>query len=195
MDIPIEVVKQELRLLYIGHYVNCSILCLAAYDFVITFGQEVAVVWRRKWTVTSTLLLGVRWLMVIGPVLSLISIPDSWCGAESILTAAIYMAGLALIALFSALRIYALWQDSRLKWVLAAAVLALLLVPVGTNLFAVVKNATEILILPPGLHICVNYINASPKLNTNSLPHSKLRDCGRCLGPRVDLGEVILSLP
>ena len=37
---------------------------LTAHEYVMTLDQEVAAVWRRKWTASSLLLLSVRWVMV-----------------------------------------------------------------------------------------------------------------------------------
>ena len=35
------------------------------YEYIITFNQEVAVVWERRFSATSVLLIGSRWLMIV----------------------------------------------------------------------------------------------------------------------------------
>ncbi|EKM56357.1 uncharacterized protein PHACADRAFT_140967, partial [Phanerochaete carnosa HHB-10118-sp] len=61
--------QQEILLsIQIEDYVVYSMLCLVVYEFVITLDQEIAVVWRRKFTLTSLLLLSTRWLMLLNPI-------------------------------------------------------------------------------------------------------------------------------
>lgn len=38
---------------------------MTLYEYVITFDQEVNTVWRRKWTLTSFLLISIRGMMVL----------------------------------------------------------------------------------------------------------------------------------
>ena len=40
------------------------LLALVAYEYLITFQQEIDTVWKRKLNTTSLLLLGVRWVML-----------------------------------------------------------------------------------------------------------------------------------
>ena len=52
---------------------------LVAYEYIITFDQEVAQVWMRKPTATSFLLLSTRWIMVLGPLISIIPPEPNTC--------------------------------------------------------------------------------------------------------------------
>ena len=45
---------------------------LVAYEYIITFDQEVAQVWMRKTTATALLLLSTRWIMVLGPLINIV---------------------------------------------------------------------------------------------------------------------------
>lgn len=47
------------------HDAEQASLALVAYEYLITLDQEVATVWRRKWTATSVLIVSVRWVMVL----------------------------------------------------------------------------------------------------------------------------------
>ena len=44
--------------------IRAAYLALLAYEYVITFAEEVRLVWGRPVTITSVLLLTVRWMMV-----------------------------------------------------------------------------------------------------------------------------------
>ena len=47
-------------------------LVLVLYEYLITFPDEICVVWERPWTLGSVLLLSVRWNMVVNSFLDLI---------------------------------------------------------------------------------------------------------------------------
>lgn len=44
---------------------------LLAYEYVVTFGDEVALVWKKRATVTSILFISVRWTMVAYAIIGL----------------------------------------------------------------------------------------------------------------------------
>ncbi|GJE98283.1 hypothetical protein PsYK624_145090 [Phanerochaete sordida] len=106
--------------------VNYAMAVLSIYEFFINLDLEVATAWRRKATVSSVLLLSIRWCMLAYGVLTLA------CMAPAVLAAGLNIAGFAQAALFSALRVHALANG---HLVLSAAVFVLNLVPVGTNIF------------------------------------------------------------
>ncbi|EKM56292.1 uncharacterized protein PHACADRAFT_207573 [Phanerochaete carnosa HHB-10118-sp] len=62
--------QQELSSALTSDYVAYSVLCLVIYEYGVTLDQEISAVWRRKFTVTSVLLLTTRWLMILGPILN-----------------------------------------------------------------------------------------------------------------------------
>ena len=54
---------------------ECVIVIVAAmvmYEYLITFEDEVTTVWKRKFNLTSTFLLSVRWTMVVATILWLL---------------------------------------------------------------------------------------------------------------------------
>lgn len=146
-------------------YVEYCAACLVAYEFVITFAQEVSVVWGRKFTATSLLLLGVRWVMVVAPIITIVPWPDTWCPEIYFLNGGIFIASTALVAIFSALRVYALWRDSRFRHLLTVIVFLLSAVPVATNIFGMSRTVAANLVLPPYTEICTDAIHVSPKVN------------------------------
>lgn len=42
------------------------------YEYLITLGDEVAVIWQRPWTATSVLLVSTRWVVVLTNVTGLV---------------------------------------------------------------------------------------------------------------------------
>ncbi|EKM56312.1 uncharacterized protein PHACADRAFT_92217, partial [Phanerochaete carnosa HHB-10118-sp] len=119
---------------------------LVVYEYIITFNQEVAVIWRRKFSLASVLLITTRWIMVLGPILNTTPSAQTWC---DILTVKLQEIELVSCVVFSALRVYALWRGSRMKYVfqVLAVVLMLGLVPIGTNISALLKFALTVIIM------------------------------------------------
>ncbi|GJE88357.1 hypothetical protein PsYK624_044400 [Phanerochaete sordida] len=100
----------------------------------------------------------------IGPILSILPVMTGACGgAGYILNIIVEIAGEGLTAIFSALRVYAIWHESNSNRILAGIVFMLLAVPVATNLFALSRT---IYVLGPGpsdtYKVCSQIINVSP---------------------------------
>ncbi|EKM56360.1 uncharacterized protein PHACADRAFT_207614 [Phanerochaete carnosa HHB-10118-sp] len=88
------------------------------------------------------------------------------CAPLFIVNTLAFLALTAVIAVFSALRVYALWHGSRIQYIFPAIVLMLGLVPVGTNIFGWVHTVAAFLDNPP-FTSCEFYINVPPKLNSD----------------------------
>ncbi|EKM56328.1 uncharacterized protein PHACADRAFT_207600 [Phanerochaete carnosa HHB-10118-sp] len=189
---PSEELQQELLSVLTGNYLTYSVLCLVVYEYSITLHQEVAVVWRRKPTVTSVLLLTTRWLMLLNPILNATPSTGAWCESESaewnydefidlmsphiiprckqafVLDKLIYFMETVLVSLFSALRVWALWRESWTKYALLTIILILGTVPVGTNIFLWARSVIEYTVTP-SLITCTYIDKIPPNLNTNVL--------------------------
>ncbi|EKM56299.1 uncharacterized protein PHACADRAFT_207577 [Phanerochaete carnosa HHB-10118-sp] len=148
-----ESLQQELQEELTGNYVTSSVLCLVIYEYLITLNQEVAVGWRRKFSLASVLLITTRWIMVLGPILAATPSTQTWCTAQ--------------VSLFSALRVYALWQGSWMRYVYLVVVLMLGLVPIGTNIFKWTHTVLSFLNTPQVIE-CIDSTNISLKLGTES---------------------------
>ncbi|GJE96341.1 hypothetical protein PsYK624_125350 [Phanerochaete sordida] len=151
---------QVLQAIRTGGYVGYSLLCLVAYEYIITFGQEVAVVWRRKLSVVSVLLLGTRWLMVVNPLIGNFSGPTI-CRPLYTLTVILWAIITLMISLFPALRIYALWRTSWVRYIFPALILLLGTVAIGTNIFGLTRSVVS---YDPALDTCVQSTVFSPSL-------------------------------
>ncbi|GJE90609.1 hypothetical protein PsYK624_067530 [Phanerochaete sordida] len=53
---------------------GAAVSALTLYEYAITFDQEVQAVWRRRWTISSLLLLSIRAVMVISAIFQLVSL-------------------------------------------------------------------------------------------------------------------------
>lgn len=114
-------------------YLLNSCLVLIVYEYVITFGDEVVTVWKRKMNATSLLLISVRWAMLFNAILMHIPAKASTCQGVAILTTIPVLIGFVQTALFSALRVFAIWNRSYF-WALLVLVLGL--APFITNVYA-----------------------------------------------------------
>ncbi|GJE99217.1 hypothetical protein PsYK624_154660 [Phanerochaete sordida] len=126
-----------LELFVASQYINCSILCLVAYEYAITFGREVRCIWMRKLSATSLLLLSIRWTMVLSQVLVWIPFLSSrtTCAVYYVLRELLLFSTYAQIALFSGLRVCALWNGSPYRYLHLFCILMLGFVPIWTNVF------------------------------------------------------------
>ncbi|EKM57621.1 uncharacterized protein PHACADRAFT_206512 [Phanerochaete carnosa HHB-10118-sp] len=88
--------------------------CLIIYEFLITVNDEINIVWKRSITVSAVLLGSVRCCLPLNIV--------NWI---------IFLTGFVQISLFSALRVFAIWNRS---YIWSLVVFALSMAPFVTNL-------------------------------------------------------------
>lgn len=147
-------------------YIDCSLLCLVIYEFIITFEQEVSCIWTRKLTATSLLLLFTRWTMVLSEVIVWIPF-DSACVAYYTIRQLLFFFAYAQVALLSGLRVYALWHNSQLRFLFLAVVLLLGSVPIWTNAYR--WSVTSIAYYGPPFDTCNISIAITQKTNDGML--------------------------
>ncbi|EKM60227.1 uncharacterized protein PHACADRAFT_189362 [Phanerochaete carnosa HHB-10118-sp] len=92
-----------------------------------------------------------------------------------------YLTDTVLISASSTLRVYALWQSSRMKYVFPAVVFMLGTVPVGTNIVNSIR--TSVFYVDTPLYFgCSEFFNMPPKLDTE------------CTTPQLLVQRFILNL-
>ncbi|EKM57660.1 uncharacterized protein PHACADRAFT_251424 [Phanerochaete carnosa HHB-10118-sp] len=91
-----------------------AVSCLVFYEFVITIGDEINIVWKRPVTVSAVLLGSLRWCMVLTIILQLIPETPNACAPLNILGYVFLLIGFLQTAVFSALRVFAIWNRSYL---------------------------------------------------------------------------------
>ncbi|KAI0083914.1 hypothetical protein BDY19DRAFT_998115 [Irpex rosettiformis] len=126
---------QQLLLEQTGNYIQFSAYALYFFDSCVTFSQEVDVIWGRKRSMMTWLYAFTRYSEVLLCITAFIPV-WSW-EANGYTTYILGAMQLLCLALFSALRVYALMDG---KILVTGIVLFLNLVPVGTNLFGNVMS-------------------------------------------------------
>ncbi|KAG1787054.1 uncharacterized protein HD556DRAFT_1530658 [Suillus plorans] len=131
------------------------------YDWALTFGQEVELVWKQRWSLMTVLYLSVRYLGILYAVLGiLIHVPTiSLTGTVSLIVYNLWNCTSVLVFtmlwVISVTRLYAMHQGSRKILILLIA--TLLLVDIFDVVAAVLENlhvSGEELILS-GTHQCL----------------------------------------
>lgn len=124
--------------------IQTTMSVLAMYEFVITIDQEISAVWKRKLSVASILLFATRWAMVLQAIIALA--PDAkttpGCVAEGAISEVALLTLFLITAAFSALRVYALWDNSKL---LAGVVFLLQLSPFVSNMWSSIHSEYRVL--------------------------------------------------
>lgn len=57
----------------IGSYFVVASAAGVMYDWALTFGQEVELVWRQRWSLMTVMYLGVRYVGILSAVLSILT--------------------------------------------------------------------------------------------------------------------------
>lgn len=143
---------------------------LVAYEYIVTFDQEVNSVWARPPSATSVLLVTTRWVMVLNQIINWVPFSQSSTGSCRVIDAvsfSVFFAAMIQMALFSGLRVYALWRDSRLAWVFLAFVFASSSVPIGTNIFQLSRTSAVYEGSP--FYDCIFPVDISDRLNRTLL--------------------------
>ncbi|EMD33641.1 hypothetical protein CERSUDRAFT_76363 [Gelatoporia subvermispora B] len=132
---------------------NCCALAssvVVLYDHILTFPQEVRVMWKRKFSIVITLFHVNRWALFSEAILNLIlflPLPSLLsCNAVNYLLSISGLVLLIVWAVFSTVRVFAI---SAGNWYLSLATLVIGLVPLGANIdYAFFTAQNEIDSLP-----------------------------------------------
>ncbi|RPD71413.1 hypothetical protein L226DRAFT_615446 [Lentinus tigrinus ALCF2SS1-7] len=140
---------------------DCAMLTLALYEIMLTFDREVQLVWQQKFNGATLLFLLNRYisLLRLSIIIFLVLLfSDKVCSYGPFLVAGLEYSLLLIIAVFFALRVYALTKHTILP---ALLVFVLLAVPLVTNVYITTLTTTRT--LPPPL-FCITSIHISIKL-------------------------------
>ncbi|EKM48943.1 uncharacterized protein PHACADRAFT_265962 [Phanerochaete carnosa HHB-10118-sp] len=118
-------------------YITIAIVSLVVYEILITIGDEVRIVWQRPVTAPAVLLGSVRWCILLAATLQLVPSTSNSCTPLEIMVWIFSLIQFLQIALFSALRVFAIWNKS---YVWSLAVFALSMVPFAINLYQAVES-------------------------------------------------------
>ncbi|THG94966.1 hypothetical protein EW026_g6602 [Hermanssonia centrifuga] len=134
-------ILQEFEGNLVYDYINYAMTALVAYEYLLSIDQEVALIWRRKWTGATWLFATNRYLLIANVVVAVLpGVSQTSCVGGSGVFEVIQLAQYIIFALFSALRIYALWDRNGVLFFL---ILAMSLTPVAINIY-LFSHATEV---------------------------------------------------
>ncbi|KAG2053721.1 hypothetical protein BDR06DRAFT_439703 [Suillus hirtellus] len=104
----------------ISSYVAVASVIIVMYDWVLTFGQEVELVWRQRWSLMTVMYLGVRYLGILSAALT---IPNELPTISLTDTVSFIMSGVisnwmgflvfSMLWVIMITRLYAMYQRSR----------------------------------------------------------------------------------
>lgn len=104
------------------HISSCFVVAASVavtYDWALTFGQEVELVWRQRWSLMTFLYLSVRYLGILFAVLNiLINVPtillsDAGCWILYIAVNWMYVVVFPMLRVIMITRLHAMYQQSR----------------------------------------------------------------------------------
>lgn len=107
---------------------------LSIYEYLVTFNMEVAIVWQRRKTAMSVLLLSIRWVMLLNGALAVVPpvMSSTEYVAQQVMQNALTLTGFIQVAVFSMLRVRAFTSKS---YMLPGIVLILSFTPFVTNIY------------------------------------------------------------
>ncbi|KAI0086727.1 hypothetical protein BDY19DRAFT_995482 [Irpex rosettiformis] len=176
---------QQLLLEQTGTYIQDSAYVLYLFESCITFSQEIDVIWRRKWSMMTCLYAFTRYSGVLFCINNFIPV-WSWEAGQYILDI-LDITQLFCLALFSALRVYALIDG---KILTTGIVFLLNLVPVATNLF---NYVTSVIVMDS--EVCTSIPMVSESVHLRRMCDSSFR-IEISLGTRISviIGDVLVLL-
>ncbi|PCH34968.1 hypothetical protein WOLCODRAFT_155612 [Wolfiporia cocos MD-104 SS10] len=141
-------IASKLNEMWLANFCSVAATTLLVYDYSLTFSREIRCIWGRKFSGATVLYLLNRYLTLIYRILMIIEmIPSATMpGAQEI-----------IIALFTSLRLYAIWfKDLKILF----AVMLLGLVPAAVNIYY--YTTVTFIPSPPPFMGCADIVNLSP---------------------------------
>ncbi|EKM57661.1 uncharacterized protein PHACADRAFT_206542 [Phanerochaete carnosa HHB-10118-sp] len=134
---------------YTLHYSLCAsqgiyLAGLFVYEFLITFVDEIKIIWKRPVTASTLLLGSVRWCTLLSDILQTVQVASSTANT----------------AFFSALRVFTIWNKS---YVWSLLVFALSLVPFITNMISLITQKYGSVVEPLFGLVCITEFPFSAK--------------------------------
>ncbi|EKM57684.1 uncharacterized protein PHACADRAFT_251466 [Phanerochaete carnosa HHB-10118-sp] len=154
-----QVLTQLFLQLLVGEYFLGAVASLVVYEFVITMVDEIQMVWKRPITASAMLLGSVRWCMLFSVIFQILPMtpnaayrnPIYSCTPLNILSFSFTLIGFIQIALFSALRVFAI---SGRSYAWSLVVFTLSMAPFATNLTVAMTLIYNVVVEPPFGAIC-----------------------------------------
>lgn len=152
---------------WLSSAVQNAAAALVIYESLITFDDEVSLVWQKRWTVTSALLLASRWSLFVLTVAGLLSLlaPVTLvsCKGVRIVEQSFALFSYLQLALFGALRASALWNFNQAMF---SSLFVLGSTPFITNMYGQ-TTSQWIMSLDPvtKMQVCYQVYSVSPQVD------------------------------
>ncbi|KAF7433534.1 hypothetical protein PC9H_005491 [Pleurotus ostreatus] len=140
-------------------YIPVSSASLLAYDFLLTFADEIRYVWGSKWSVGKALYLLARYPLLFNLIVQLHrnaghDVSDSECHTLFALTGYMYLFGVLAAEAILVLRVWALWQRSKR---IAVTLAVMTVAGLAIGLTAVFKLEGGQFFVPRGTVVSLSY--------------------------------------
>ncbi|THG93504.1 hypothetical protein EW026_g7749 [Hermanssonia centrifuga] len=168
-------VVAEFKADLVDAYTFNALAAFVTYEYIITFGQEVTMVWRRRWSLVTWMFVANRYLMIglmiytispftakVRPTIFVYKSIAYLAHRGTLINQIMGMAQFSVFAAFSALRAFAIWDRNVY---IAALVLLLNLVPVGTGIYTTARGTAAFIVDPILGTFCMGYPDISASLN------------------------------
>ncbi|CCM00311.1 uncharacterized protein FIBRA_02341 [Fibroporia radiculosa] len=171
-----KVIISLLRANYISNYCELAVASIIFYDYAITLGQEIQLIWGRKPTSAIIIFFLNRYVVFAFGIVAILGTfawsTDAGCACAAVIylyditSLALY----GIIPLFSSLRVYAVSDGN---WLLAMLTLMLGLVPLATNMFSAIRTSRPFVEFVGDLPVCT-----FTQFYSNSTHYKRVRVCG-----------------
>ncbi|KZT09391.1 uncharacterized protein LAESUDRAFT_810983 [Laetiporus sulphureus 93-53] len=167
-----QLVQDEINALRGGAVQGFFVYAAAAatvYEYVITFAEEIFLIWTRSITLSNAIFLLNRYVLLLLAVSEILN-PLSWytalsCEATNMFIEAVMITMSIIVAGFSALRVYAIANDG-FKAISAVVVLSLGLAPVAVELFLCIRISYYFVVRLGYYPLCDYNAHFSSSVNT-----------------------------
>jgi len=111
--------QSTLQSIQLGNYASVMVFTAVGYDYFLTFSREINYVWCRPWSWVSTMFILVRYLGLCWAILNALDFSSftadlKICTVNYLASAWLFLLFLAAADLVMILRVYAMWDQSKM---------------------------------------------------------------------------------
>lgn len=131
-----------------------------AYDWALSFGQELDLVWRQRWTFMTILYISVRYAGIVSSVLSMllsfpgVSLTDFACNILYFIQLWMPFVAFCMLGVITITRIYAMYQRSRKILIFLSVTLLVIVATCGVLVVMINDHVSVEEVILSGIHQC-----------------------------------------
>ncbi|KAG1722254.1 hypothetical protein EDD22DRAFT_507307 [Suillus occidentalis] len=133
---------------------------VVVYDWVLTIGQEIELIWRQRWSLMTVLYLGIRYIGIpysvasVLPNITAVSLTDTVSNMLSYTTNWTNVAITAMLGVIMIARLYAMYQGSRTMLIFLVIMFLAVNISCGVLTAIGLKNFAAVEAILSGTHVC-----------------------------------------